>query len=146
MARFISKFNLFSRRALGSLGPISPGRAAITGAATFGAIKFGVPKLMTWFGREAWAASAVVTWGSVAVSILVVEGVCYVWGRDPEVHAEATVKALKELADDYLADKDREQALVKMSGMDSDQVHVMLVAMRDARPAPAEAEKERAAG
>lgn len=143
--RIISKFNLFTRRVLGSAGPISPGRAAIVGGSAYGVIHFGLPKLMNWMGREAWVASGTATVLGTVITMVVVEGVCYFAGNDPEVHAEMTAAALKELAEDYLAVREREDALVKMTGLDADQVHMLLVTMRDARPAPAE-ESKRATG
>lgn len=133
----VSRFNIFTRRTLGSLGPVSPGRLAATGVATYSTLQFGVPKVLTWMGREVWAPSATALWGTVAVTALFVEGVCYVFGQDPDVHAEATVSAMRDLAASYLSSAERERALVRQSGMDQDAVHAMLLAMSNAQTPPA---------
>ena len=139
--RLLTQFNIATRRFFGSAGPVSPGRAIVTGAGAYAVIRFGVPKVQQWRGREVVGMSGTVTVGAIAATILFVEGVCYFAGQDLDVHADATVAAFKAAAEDYLAKQERLDALVKSSGMERDQVEVLLQALKNVTPAKAEAEE-----
>lgn len=143
----ISKFNIATRRALGSVGPISPGRAALVGGAAYGTVRFGIPKMMVWMGRELWVPTATLTWGTVIASIVFIEGACYLFGDDYDVVAADAVTQFRSFAEKTLSNPAREQALVRQSGLDKEQMHGMLLAMKeiDLQSAAAKRAQEEAA-
>lgn len=117
----ITKFNLLCRRSLGSIGPVSPGRALLTGAGTVSLLRWGVPAATNYL--RGMPVTLNTTWlvAGTVVTVLAVEGVFYALGNDKDVKLRAACESLQTWADELTAEDvaqlakllDKDEAVVK---------------------------------
>ena len=119
--RAITSLNNLFRRHLGSIGPVSPGRAMLTGAGTVSLLKWGVPAATQYL--RGMPVNLTTTWivaGSV-LTVVAVEGVFYALGNDKDVKLRAACESLQTWADELTAEDvaqlakllDKDEAVVK---------------------------------
>ena len=122
----MTRLNLFFRKTLGSAGPVSPGRVGIVGASTAAAVFWGVPKLGAYLEKGWETPSNNLILGTTVISVCLVEGAFYIFGRDIDTLAEATHESLTELAQTYKDDQTRLDALARASGRSLAEINLLI--------------------